>query len=255
MSQNLVNHYLNLVMACLCDYVYPDPDEMQIRTEQDKWFGRYHPRKAHAMTGMARLHNVVKLSQRIFDAGVPGDFMECGVWRGGASILMKACLVAADCRNRNLWVADSFEGLPEPNLEKWPKDRFKIKIWEDPKLSVSLSEVQENFKKYGLLDSSVKFLEGWFEDTIPSAPVEQLALLRLDGDMYGSTWVCLEHLYPKLAVGGYIIIDDYYALRQATQATDDYRKKHKIETGLTSCEENAPDGKGWGVFWRKEDDV
>ena len=112
-------------------------------------------------------------------------------------------------------------------------------------MAVSLEEVRQNFTKYGLLDSQVKFLKGFFKDTLPAAPIEQLAVLRLDGDLYESVAGPLEYLYPKVAVGGFVILDDYYTLASARRALDDYRTAQGIAAALIPVDHNA-------VYWRKE---
>jgi O-methyltransferase len=175
---------------------------------------------------------------------IPGDFIETGVWRGGAVIFMKALLANAGINNRIVWVADSFEGLPEPDEAKYPADK------NDPhhtfkELVISLEIVKKNFEKYNLLDENVKFLKGWFKDTLPIAPIQHLALLRLDGDMYESTMDGLMNLYPKVSKGGFIIIDDWGAVEGCKLAVQDYRTKY----GIT--EEIVPIDWG-GVYWRKE---
>jgi len=109
---------------------------------------------------------------------------------------------------------------------------------------VSLEEVKANFERYGLLDEQVQFLPGWFRDTLPRAPVEQLALLRLDGDMYESTMVALEALYPKLSAGGFLVVDDYGAIPACRQAVEDYRAVHGIEEPLERVDWTA-------VYWRR----
>ncbi len=174
--------------------------------------------------------------------GIPGDLLETGVWRGGASIFMKAALVVYGGRDRTIWVADSFEGLPKPDVEKYPKDKGDMH-WTFDNLRVSMEEVRGNFERYGLLDDNIKFIKGWFSDTMPSAPIEKLALLRADGDMYGSTMDVLEPMYPKLSSGGFLIIDDY-ALEGCRAAVHDYRNRHGIA-------ENIVDIDGIGAFWRK----
>jgi hypothetical protein len=110
-------------------------------------------------------------------------------------------------------------------------------------LSVSREEVEENFRRYGLLSDQIVFLEGWFSETLPAAPVDQLAVLRVDGDMYSSTTDVLVSMYPKLAPGGFCVIDDY-ALPGCRQATDDFRNVNRISSELIKID--------WtGVFWRK----
>ena len=105
--------------------------------------------------------------------------------------------------------------------------------------------MEGNFRKYDLLDEQVRFLKGFFSDTLPTAPIEQLAVLRLDGDMYESTMDALVNLYPKLVSGGYIIIDDYGVVPQCEQALMDYRQQHDITTPWRHIDHSA-------VFWQKE---
>ncbi len=113
----------------------------------------------------------------------------------------------------------------------------------DKETLAAIRRYEAAFQAYGLLDDQVVFLEGFFEDTIPTAPVEQLAVLRLDGDMYQSTIECMTHLYPKLSPGGFCIVDDY-GLEGCAKAVDDYRAEHGIETPMERID--------WtGVFWRK----
>ena len=156
---------------------------------------------------------------------------------------MRAVLAAYGVDDRRVFVADSFRGLPEPDA-RYPADAAS-RLHTQRALVVSRAEVEEDFRKYGLLDEQVVFLEGWFEDTLPSAPVEKLSILRLDGDMYGSTIDVLRTMYPKLSVGGYCIIDDY-SLNGCRAAVDDYRARHRIEADMIEID--------WtGQFWRKED--
>jgi O-methyltransferase len=111
-------------------------------------------------------------------------------------------------------------------------------------LAVSEDTVRANFRRYGLLDDRVRFLRGWFKDTLPGAPIDQIGLLRLDGDLYESTIQALDALYPRLSVGGFCIIDDYHAIDACRQAVTDYREKHSISDNIVEID-------GTGVFWRK----
>src|SRR5205807_461969 len=139
--------------------------------------------------------------------GVPGDIIETGVWRGGATVFMRGYLAAHGIEHRRVWVADSFEGLPVPSNPNDAGYDFSASVF--PILAISRQEVEELFTRYDLLDDRVQFLEGWFKDTLPNAPMDQLALMRLDGDLYESTMDALTSLYDRLSVGGYVIIDDY----------------------------------------------
>ncbi|WP_020574369.1 TylF/MycF family methyltransferase [Actinopolymorpha alba] len=205
--------------------------------------GRDWPRLAHTMVGTQRLDNLHECVERVLRDGVPGDFIETGVWRGGVAILMRGILAAHGVTDRAVWLADSFSGLPEPEPEKYPADAGD-RHHTFGALAVSQEEVRQNFRRYGLLDDQVKFLPGWFRDTLPSAPIERLAILRLDGDMYSSTIEALDALYPKLSPGGFCIIDDYGALEGCRRAVEDYRVAHRIAEHIESID-------GWGAYWRK----
>jgi len=176
--------------------------------------------RADTMIGLARLDNIRMCVERVLADGVPGDLIEAGVWRGGAAVFMRAVLAAHGMRDRTVWVADSFAGLPPPDEAACPADRGD-RHHEQEWLAVTLDEVKGTFRKYGLLDGQVRFLQGWFKDTLPGAPIERLALIRLDGDMYQSTMDGLAALYPRLSVGGYVILDDWNlipACRRAIRA-------------------------------------
>lgn len=196
------------------------------------------------MIGMRRLDNLQFCVVDVLRNGVPGDLIETGVWRGGATIFMRGILAAYGDIDRSVWVVDSFQGLPKPS-GRYEADRDS-KLWSHPQLSVSEEEVRTNFQRYGLLDDQVRFLKGYFQDTLADAPIEQLAVARLDGDMYESTIVALEALYPKLATGGYLIVDDYGAVRGCRQAVEDYRREHRIVEPLLKID--------WtGVYWQRQD--
>jgi hypothetical protein len=180
---------------------------------------------AFTMIGLPRLRNVRGLVERVLLEGTPGDLVETGVWRGGATIMMRAVLAAHGVTDRDVWVCDSFEGLPEPDLAQYPADDF----WRSAAgaIAVSLEQVRANFAAYGLLDDRVHFLKGWFRDTMPTAPIGPIAVLRLDGDLYESTMDVLTALHPKVSPGGFVIIDDY-CLESCRLAVDDYRDAHGI---------------------------
>jgi O-methyltransferase len=201
------------------------------------------PPLAHTMVGLRRLDNIQFCVEDVIKRNVPGDLIETGVWRGGASIFMRGVLKAYNILDKNVWLADSFEGLPPPNSEKYPNDRgdihHKIKY-----LAVSMEEVKTNFEKYDLLDDKIKFLKGWFKDTLPNAPIDKLSVIRLDGDMYESTINSLESLYPKLSKGGYLIVDDY-ALPNCRKAVHDYRKANNIKDEIVKID-------SIGVFWQRK---
>ena len=206
--------------------------------------GRDWPSRAESMIGLARMNNLQECIASIIEDDIPGDFIETGVWRGGACIFMRANLAAWADTDRKVWVADSFEGLPKPDPARFPADKGD-ELFKLGGLAVGVDQVKHNFRRYGLLDDQVEFLVGWFKDTLPVAPLDKLALIRLDGDMYESTIQAIEVLYPKLSPGGFCIIDDFGShVSQAQQAVHDYRKEHGITEEIVQIDD-------FGAFWRK----
>ncbi|MBK3817855.1 macrocin O-methyltransferase [Paraburkholderia aspalathi] len=205
----------------------------------------HHESRRLTMCDDVLLDNVVELARLVIDERVPGDFIETGVWRGGVTILMRAALTAFGGFGRNVWVADSFAGLPAPN----PATDLRDAIWHHLMRAVGLlrsdlATVREAFARASLLDRRVRFLPGWFADTLPDAPIERLALMRLDGDWYDSTRDALEALYARLSPGGFVIVDDYGLPTGCARAVDEYRAVHRIDAPLTRVNTQA-------VYWRK----
>jgi O-methyltransferase len=247
--------YLDLMKRTLSGWVYADgnmltekrvlgqeddiaPFDAHLREQGGDW-----PENAQTMIGLQRLDNLQACIEDVLVNGVPGDLIETGVWRGGATILMRAVVKAYGVEDRRVWVADSFEGLPRPDPERYPQDD-RDPLYTLDELAVPLDQVKANFERYGLLDEQVRFLKGWFRDTLPVAPIPALAVVRLDGDMYESTMDALVNLYPKLSVGGYLIVDDYGALRSCRQAVHDYREAHGIHEEIRPID--------WsGIFWQR----
>lgn len=201
------------------------------------------PPFVETMAGLRRLENVQECVRDVIRNEIPGDLLEAGVWRGGIGIFMRALLAAEGDTTRRVWLADSFRGLPMPDAARYPADADRD-LWIYPGLAISLETVKANFTRYGMLDDRVSFLVGWFKDTLPEAPIERLAVLRLDGDLYESTMDTLSALYPKLSPGGYLIIDDYGCIEACRRAVDDYRSAHSITEEIKVVD--------WtGAFWQK----
>lgn len=203
--------------------------------------GTTWPLIGETMVGLARLENLQACIERIVADGVPGDFIEAGTWRGGASIFMRGVLRALEIGDRNVWVADSFRGLPAPD------ERFAADAGDQhhrfSELAVPLDVVQENFRRYGLLDHQVRFLEGWFSDTLPTVSATRWSLIRLDGDMYESTMDTLVNLYPQLSPGGFVVVDDG-ALEPCRRAVDEFRAREGIGDPIEWID--------WtGFFWQR----
>jgi hypothetical protein len=229
--------YLDLLKRTLTGMVYEDPpiavpwlphtDYQQADRER----GIDWPQHAPCMIG-SRLTNVQECVERVLNEQIPGDLAEAGVWRGGTCIFMRALLKVHGVTDRCVWAIDSFAGLP-PGAN-WP---------EEHRLAVPMAEVQHNFRLYGLLDEQVRFLPGWFRDSLPGGAPGPFAVIRLDGDLYESQMDALTYLYPRLSPGGFVIIDDPQ-LAGCAQAIADYRAKHDIR-------EPVLDVNGFTVFWRK----
>lgn len=202
------------------------------------------PAEAETMIGMKRLVSLQECVETVVADDVPGDLIECGVWRGGACILMRGVLAAYGDQKRSVWLADSFQGVPKSDVENYKADKGIRSEFAAGILGVSEAEVRANFERYGLLDERVRFLPGWFKDTLQDAPIEQISVLRLDGDLYESTIQALDALYPRLSPGGFCIVDDYLAVPACEQAVTDYRARHGITAEIVDID-------GAGVLWRK----
>ena len=238
--------YLSLMEKCLINSIYEDapmgPWQGQAYDGAKRAAGVDWPSAAHSMIGAKRMFNLRCLCEYVIEHQVPGDFIETGVWRGGASIMMRAVLKAYRITDRAVWLADSFAGLPAPDAARYPADRDE-NLHLAPELAVSMETVKANFERYDLMDDQVRFLKGWFRDTLHLAPIERLAVLRLDGDMYESTMDALTALYDKVSPGGFVIVDDYF-LPNCRQAIGDFRAARGIDEPIQEIDGN-------GVFWEK----
>ena len=200
------------------------------------------PENSETMIGHKRLSNIEECISRVIQDNIEGDFIETGVWRGGACIYAKILLEEFNS-SKKVFVVDSFEGLPKPDSKNYPQDNGDTHH-QIQELSISLDEVKINFLNYGVLNERVEFIKGWFKDALPLIPEEQkFSIIRLDGDMYESTMTSLVNLYPKLSEGGYVIIDDF-CLSPCVDAVKDYRKMNNIEGEIFQIDYT-------GVFWRK----
>ena len=176
--------------------------------------------------------------------------METGLFKGGTAILMMRMLNKFDKCNRQFWGFDSFEGLPEPvsedmvgNLAKGKRGRF----------SYGLAGVMQNFENAGVDPSApnVHIVKGFFNDTLPTSPVKDIAFLRLDGDLFVSTWDPLENLYEKVVPGGYIYVDDYGSYNGCREAVDLFRSLHRIEEPMNKIFEDRQGNPFEAVWWQK----
>jgi hypothetical protein len=231
--------YIDLLMKSILGMIHKASDENENRRRID---GTGMPSHTHSLIGWKRLANLRELVESTIKNDIPGDLIETGVWKGGACILMRGILAAYGITDRFVYLADSFQGVPMPNIEEFPADAKMVNWYQN--FSISIDQVKENFEVYGLLDSQVVFVEGWFKDTLQRLSGSRFSLLRLDGDLYESTIEALDALYPLLSPGGFVIIDDYGAFEACRRAVEDYRSKNYVTAPLQKVD--------WtGVWWRK----
>lgn len=259
---NLYHHYLNLLEDSLLGLLHSDPPldpwhGIAVRESEtvigispgpfnlaDRLAGRDWPSTALTMIGKARMRQLREAVETVFNEGVDGDFIETGVWRGGACIYMAGVLAAQGANvtfaaHRTIYVADSFEGLPKGSGAE-AKDQHHLATM----LAVSEDEVRGNFVRYDLLGPNIVFVKGWFKDTLKELPARSLAILRLDGDMYSSTMEALMALYDRLSPSGFCIVDDYGAVAGCRKAVDEFRAEGKIQSPIVDID-------GIGIYWRK----
>ncbi len=252
--------YLDLLKRSLCDFLYDqdagsnqaDHTMTNLQTGQKTVFSNYEDLKreglidskvCHSLIGLKRMDQLQQALITLEKENVVGDVMETGVLRGGACIFMRGILKALNNTRRQVWVADSFRGFPPAQLtERGIADPVGFNAQ-----AASLDTVKQTFERYRLLDEQVRFLPGYFEDTLPTYLSEvhpPLALLRLDSDFYPSTRYVLEKLYPRISEGGFIVVDDYYIFEECRRAVREYRQSQGIKSPLQRIDAAA-------VYWRK----
>ncbi len=196
--------------------------------EEREIYRRVEP---YTMTSVERVLALSRAVRYVVENGVAGDFVECGVWRGGSAMTVALTLLGVGEAARTLHLYDTFEGMPAPSekdarydgalasdlLAESPRD---APVWA----AATLDDVRANMSATGYPQERVRYVCGKVEETIPREAPERIALLRLDTDWYESTKHELEHLYPRLERGGLLIIDDYGHWRGAREATDEYFK-------------------------------
>ena len=190
------------------------------------------------MTSVERMYGLFKAVEYLIDSNISGDFVECGVWKGGSTMLIANTLIQLNSNDRKIYLYDTFEGMPEPTendyyisnkkthaVDRWKKQQKQdINTW----CFTPLTEVKNNMYSTGYPKNKIIFIKGKVENTIPKTIPSEIALLRLDTDWYESTKHELIHLYPLLSKNGVLIIDDYGHWAGAKKAVDEYFSKNFI---------------------------
>jgi O-methyltransferase len=239
-SDELRDAYLDLLKRSLTNYAYLGgitPFERfrcvtHYDTAASQW--RIEPLARPAtLLSKTQLDLIEEAVLILEERGVPGDFIEAGVWRGGAVALMRGLIKAYGIKDRKVVAADSFAGIPK-NVRTMhdPVDK-----WSD-RWVASLEDVRGNLDRFGLLDDKIEFLVGFFADTLHRLAGRRFALIRLDSDSYESVETSLIHLYPLLSKGGVLIIDDWH-LSGCRAAVLDYRTHHAITDEIKVVDGNA----------------
>ena len=241
--------YLKTMVVFLSGFVFKDsplkmPDVIQgSYKDENRRIGNDWPSIGFTMIGTEGLENIQQLLEDVFKQRVQGDFLEAGVWRGGASIFAKAVIEAYGEKHRRIWVCDSFEGLPTATQNKDTNYWSKIDA-----LKINRETVKKNFNEVFLLDSSIHFPRGYFVYTLPCLRHQfkqngtKLAVLRADGDMYESLMDILFNLYEFVPVGGYVIIDDWF-IPVAKRAVKEFREMFGIDEPINEF-------RGMSCFWK-----
>ena len=190
------------------------------------------------MTSPERILALVKAVKYLATHQIKGDFVECGVWKGGSMVATANTLIAHDDSQRRLWLYDTFDGMSDPTEEDvdfmgqtagrllGEQDRLQAdSIW----CFSPLEQVKSAMQATGYPEELVNFVPGKVEDTLPQTKPDKIALLRLDTDWYESTRCELEHLFPRMVDGAVLIVDDYGHWEGCRQAVDEYFEKHGVQ--------------------------
>jgi len=207
----------------------------------------------YSMAGWRRISNVYDLCTEAVREGIRGAFVECGVYNGGCAAVMAGVSDHLDA-DRTTWLFDSFEGLPQPTDADGDDAKEYAGLTEAgghllaiDRCVGSLQKVEEVlFKRVGVAPESVRIVKGWFQDTLPATSQEigPISVLRLDGDWYESTLVCLNQLFAQVSPGGFVVLDDYGYWPGCRRATTEFLEKMGLDVELHWIDDS-------GVYFRK----
>lgn len=233
-------NYIELMKKIILNSIYED----------GPWItdGSTFPKgKALTMIGTRRLNNLQMLIKTVIKDNITGDIIEAGCWRGGAMMFARTILNAYNQMNRSVFMCDSFSGIPQMEDSKYAQDKAAHTLGilnYNP-----VENVYAMLKKLNLENGTI-VVKGYFNETLHKIHAKSFSIIRLDGDTYISTIQSISALYPKLSVGGYIIIDDYLGWISCKQAITDYRKQHNIDEEIIEVFHEKGEWK-IGVYWKK----
>lgn len=193
--------------------------------------------KPYTMTGVQKMYCLWQAVRYVIDNNIPGDFVECGVWRGGSSMLIARTLLSLNITDRVVHLFDTFEGMNAPTAKdiRTRDNADAVQLWNERLkdgrekwIKVDIDHVKANMRLTGYPESMTRFTKGPVEQTLPANAPNQIAILRLDTDWYESTLHEFQHLYPRLSPRGVLIVDDYGHWKGAKDATDEYITEHKL---------------------------
>lgn len=221
----------------IAEWVYPDAFRSEVEYSTD--FTRLYKKcQAYTMTSIERMFSLYQAVKYILDNRIKGDFVECGVWKGGSSMLIALMLKEYEEFERKIYLYDTFDGMSEPTFEDISCDGVDAKsqlskenknksdsIW----CYVPINEVRQNLLNTEINESQLVFVQGKVEETIPEIMPLSISLLRLDTDWYESTKHEMENLYPLLRSKGVLIVDDYGHWQGAKKAIDEYFQSVSIK--------------------------
>ena len=207
-----------------------------IKDMDEDFFKIYEKCKEFTMTPISRMYALYKATRYILDNNIPGDFVECGVWRGGSMMLTALTLIELKDTSRKIYLYDTFEGMSKPTerdisvfgdnaQEGWVKaQKGEINEW----CFASIEDVRANIASTGYPKENMIFVKGKVEETIPGTIPNSISILRIDTDWYESTKHGLSNMYPKLSLNGILILDDYGFWKGAREAVDEYFNKQNF---------------------------
>ncbi len=216
----------------------PDKAAVPYDMDEGEFKEIYNKCKDYTMTSVERMYTLYKAIQYVSDIKIPGDIVECGVWKGGSSMVSAYALLGKGDKKRKIYLYDTFKGMSEPTDKDLMagNDYPAQKVWDKYQgdghskwCYIPKEEVKKNMLSTGYPKENLVFVEGIVEDTLPKMAPDKIVLLRLDTDWYESTYHELIHLFPRLSKGGLLVLDDYGHWKGVREAVDKHFKENGIK--------------------------